>query len=103
MSCAFYAMRAYACVEADQPHALPQPPPSPPPFILSQSMPWSPAFTFVLFLWFQEGLEALASVESSLEASLVCLMIVTCPGLDRKLCSDELIDCCLGLFRCGAM
>ena len=51
----------------------------------------------------QEGPEALAAVESSLEASLVCLMIVTCPGLDRKLCSDELIDCCLGLFRCGAM
>eukprot|EP00752_Nemacystus_decipiens_P012313 g10918.t1 len=49
--------------------------------------------------WGQEGPEALAAVESSLEASLVCLMIVTCPGLDRKLCSDELIDCCLGLFR----
>ncbi|CAN0004875.1 unnamed protein product, partial [Ectocarpus sp. 12 AP-2014] len=49
--------------------------------------------------WGQEGPEALASVESSLEACLVCLMIVTCPGLDRKLCSDELIDHCIGLFR----
>lgn len=47
----------------------------------------------------QEGPEALANVESSLEACLVCLMIVTCPGLDRRLCSDELIDQCLGLFR----
>ncbi|CAM9907346.1 unnamed protein product [Hapterophycus canaliculatus] len=50
--------------------------------------------------WGQEGPEAVAAVESSLEACLVSLMIVTCPGLDRKLCSDELVDHCLGLFRC---
>lgn len=88
--------------------------PPPPPLLLSCPLPltsWGPRislavfvrflFCFLLFcsLLFQEGPEALAAVESSLEASLVCLMIVTCPGLDRKLCSDEVIDCCLGLFR----
>ena len=49
---------------------------------------------------YQEGPEAIAAVETSLEASLVCLMIATCPGLDRRLCSDELIESCLGLFKC---
>lgn len=50
----------------------------------------------------QEAPEALATLDSSLEASLVCLMIATCPGLDRRLLSDEMIDSCLGLFRQAA-
>lgn len=50
-------------------------------------------------LYWQEGPEALAAVETSLDASLVCLMVVTCPNLERRLISDELIDSCVGVFR----